>query len=84
MAANPLQRDLRALQRLVDFAEGASSVMPVVLVESGEGLVAIGSSTLPKARAMTADRDPIPTDGSSATSYARSPVESSPVSVPTN
>ena len=51
---NPLQRDLRALQRLVDFAEGASAVMPAVLVESEQGLVTIGSSSLKKAKAMTA------------------------------
>ena len=54
MATNPLQHDLQALQRLVTFAEGVSMEMPAVLVESGHGIVTIGSSGLKKAQAMTA------------------------------
>jgi predicted RNA-binding Zn ribbon-like protein len=54
MPTNQLQADLTKLRRLVDFAEGATTVMPVVLVESGQGLVTIGSSALQKAAAMSA------------------------------
>jgi hypothetical protein len=50
---NPSQRDLEALQRLVAFAEGDSMEMPAVLVETGQGVVTLGSSGLKKALAMT-------------------------------
>src|SRR5262245_24402249 len=54
-ARNQLRRGLKALAILVDFVEGRITAVPL-LVESGEGLVSAGTTTLARIAAMTADQ----------------------------
>ena len=55
MATNPLQHELAALQRLVDFAENDSKWLSAMMVESGPELVMIGPRSRRKACDMSED-----------------------------
>jgi hypothetical protein len=54
MRKKPLQA-LNALQRVVAFAEGETSIYPVVVLQSGDGIVAPSSTSLPRVQTLTAD-----------------------------
>jgi predicted nucleic acid-binding Zn ribbon protein len=53
MTTNSLQNNLKALQRLVAFAEGETTTFPVLLLRAGDGLVSASSDALKRVAVLT-------------------------------
>jgi hypothetical protein len=53
MTTNSLQDNLKALQRLVAFAEGETADFPVLVLKAGDGLVTAASSALKHVAVLT-------------------------------